>query len=293
MHPTLSRANNYRDLITLEGHDAPYVYSAVFPSSNFRERSASRKRFKLLQRIDEELRAMLHEGERVYFLTSGIAISFWESYFLGLFMYYINRRAIVLTSERIMLLQINWRRRPGKLRTQIQYPAITRVTRTLLGHTKLRFQRGKSRVFTYIPKADRKVLAEVVERTQREQASLESGTSTIEDLCPHCYEVVSGRPAICPHCNKKFKSAARAGWLSLIFPGLGDLYIGHWKFAIGEIVVASLIWLVFLLPDPTAKPLTGAELAVGALSIILVFHGIDALATWYIARRDIYPAGGE
>lgn len=43
MHPTLSRANNFHDLIALEDHDAPYVYSAVFPNSNFRERSASRK----------------------------------------------------------------------------------------------------------------------------------------------------------------------------------------------------------------------------------------------------------
>ncbi len=293
MHPTLSQASNFRDLIALEGHDAPYVYSAVFPSSTFRERSASRKRFKLLQRVDEELRAMLHEGERIYFRTSGVTVSFWESYFLGLIMYYINRRAIVLTSERIMLLQINSQRKPRELRAQIQYPAIAKVKRTLLGYTKLRFQRGKPLVFTYIPKTDRKVLAEVIERTQREQASLESGTSTIEDLCPHCYQVVSGRPLICPHCNKRFKSAARAGWLSLIFPGLGDFYIGHRKFAIVEIVVASLVWLIFLVPDPSVKSLTGAQLAVGALFIIVVFHGFDALATWYIARRGIYPAGGE
>lgn len=99
------------------------------------------------------------------------------------------------------------------------------------------------------------------------------------------------RPRACPHCGSAFKSARKAGLLSLLFPGLGDIYLGHWKFAIPEIAVASIIWLGFLMPNPEI-PLTASEMLVGAALIVLVFHGVDAVGTWYIGRKGHYPARG-
>lgn len=288
MHPTLSSASRFQDLLTLQHNDSPYAYQSMFKADGWRARRQAKKRFQLLRRIDDAVRPILRDGERIYFLTSGTGVSFWESYFLGGLMYYINRRAILVTDYRIVLLQITSRSRPGVLKSQIQYPAIERVSRSLLGHTKLVMRSGKIQVFSSVPKADRKLLRQIVERMNEALESTSAGPEGLEHLCPHCGQPVMGRPPDCPSCQGRFKSAKKAGLLSLLLPGLGDIYIGHWKFAVLEILVIAIIWLGLLVPDP-ALPMTAVELVIGGLFIVVVFHGIDALGTWYIARKGLYP----
>lgn len=289
MPDALQSAKNFRDLLGEAPDGGPYAYSQIFSDEGVRARALSKKKFKLLKRIDPKLRPMLHEGEQVFFLTQGSAVSFWESYFLGWAMYYINRRAIVLTNERIIFIQITSRGKPRDLRSQIRYPAITKVRRTVLGNTKMLFRNGKSQVFVYIPRRDRKFLKALVERTSGEMPTAEPDAQATEELCPHCYEPVVGRPLQCPQCNGAFKSARKAAALSLLFPGLGDIYIGHWKFAVFEILFAGIIWLSVLAVaiDPTVS---AGEVITIAVYIVVILHGMDSLATWYIARKGIHPA---
>lgn len=290
MHSTLEGARRFQDLLTLTDHDAPYVYSGIFDDTGFRARRLSKKKFKLLKRIDEALRPMLREGERVLFLTFGTAVSFWESYFLGWAMYIINRRAIALTSERILLLQTDTRDHPGEFRSQLDYRAIEVVKGSAVGNTVVKVKSGKSHVFTRLPKADRKALQKVAERLRSESGGLGSGASGMEELCPYCFETVAGRPPQCPHCRGPFKSARKAGTLSLIFPGLGDIYLGHGTFAMMEIIFGAIIWISWLgvmLTDPNMSA-SGALLM--AVFVIFFVHGADALATWYLGRRGLYPA---
>jgi hypothetical protein len=289
MHPTLEQARHFQDLLALNQHDAPYVYTSLFSDKGFRARSLSKKKFKLLRRTDEAIRPMLRPEERVQFLTFGSGVSFLESYFLGWVMYYINQRAIVLTNHRVLLLQIDSRRRPRDLRAQLQYGAIAKISRTLLGNTKVKLRNGHTHIFTRVPGADRKYLAELVRELRAKLDPITPASATgIEDLCPHCYQPVPNRPDTCPGCQGPFKSARKAGLLSLLFPGFGDIYIGHWKFAIIEIAVAALVWVGYFLPDPEF-PRTAMEIAVGALVLFLFMHGIDALGTWYIAKKGIHP----
>jgi hypothetical protein len=289
MDPNLRQARRFEDLLALETHDAPYVYAGIFSDAGFQARRLSKKKFKLLRRIDEHIQPMLRDQECVYYVTFGSSQAFWESFFLGWVMYYINRRAIVLTNLRILFLQIDSRGRPRDLRSQLDLRAIETIKRTAFGNTKLILRNGKSTLFTRLPRADRKSLQKIVERVRTDLPESETVTSGTEELCPHCYEVVAGRPTACPHCRKAFKSARRAGLLSLLFPGLGDIYLGHWKFAILEILVAAIIWLGFLIPDPN-YPLTPYEMLVGAVLIVVMLHGADAVGTLYIARKGHHPA---
>lgn len=289
MHPTLAQARRFEDLLALDDHDAPYVYGGMFSSKGFRARRLSRKKFKLLKHIDVDLRRMLRDDERVYFLTFGSTVSFWESYLIGWAIYYINRRAIVLTNLRILLLQIDSRERPRDLKSQLDHRTITRVKRTALGNTQVKVKSGKKYLFTRLPRADAKYLQKVVDRVKTELTDSDAAAPEIEELCPHCYEPVPGRPTACPHCGGAFKTARKAALLSLLFPGFGDLYLGHRKFAVVEILVALLIWFGFLVPDP-AFPLSIADILTGAALLVLLMHGADALATWYIARKGHHPA---
>lgn len=169
---------------------------------------------------------------------------------------------------------------------------VARVRRTALGDTKIQVAAGRTYVFAHTPRADRKFLRMAVEEMQARVSPKEAFFPDIVDLCAHCYRIVSGRPRSCPHCEGAFKEARRAGLLSLLSPGLGDLYLGHTRFGVFEILVAALIWLGYLVPDPTL-PRTTTELFIGAVvgPVLVLVHGVDGVATWYIGRKGLYPAG--
>jgi hypothetical protein len=288
MRPTLRTAKRFEDLLGSEDPAEPYDYGTIFDSSTWRARRRSKKKFRLLRRIDDAVREMLTEGETVHFVTMGSAVSFWESYFLGWMVYYLNRRAIVLTDRRIILLQIDSKMRPKELRSQLRYTAITRVERSFVSGTNVHLRNGRKRAFSGVPKADRKFLAELVARLKR-LVGEGFAAQAVEDLCPHCFALAGKAFGSCGECGGPFKSARRAGLLSLLFPGFGDLYIGHKKLAVLEILVVSLIWLSMLWPNPDYTYSALGYLLLGGI-VVLFVHLPDAVGTWYIARMGIYPA---
>lgn len=288
MNPVMQQARSFEELLEREPQDGPYAFGTIFDNRTWRASLRSKLKFQLLQLIDAKLQAMLHEGERVRYVTLGCGVSFWESYLLGWVVYFLNRRAIVITSRRILLLQIGSRNRPGELVAQLRYSAIARVTSTLLGYTKLHLVNGDTYVFAYVPKADRRFLQSLVKWTGQGMGQDRVG---FEDLCSHCYAVVAGQPERCASCGGTFKSSLRATLLSLAFPGLGDWYLGHRVVALIEIVLAALLWLAVLIPYPEGALPLPLRL-IFAASIVVFVHGVDALTTRHIARKGLYPDRG-
>jgi hypothetical protein len=285
MNPVMQQARRFEDLLAREQQDGPYAFNTLFDRRTWAARRRSRTKFRLLKLVDAKLQAMLEDGERVRYITQGCDVSFWESYVLAWLVYFLNRRAIVVTSRRILLLQVAWRDSPLELVAQLRYSAIVRVTRTFLGNTRLHLGNARTCVFAYVPKADRRFLQSLVKWTGQRMGQEHIG---FEDLCSHCYTVVAGQPERCASCGGTFKSSRRAALLSLAFPGFGDWYLGHRKFALLEIVTAALIWLVVLMPAPNETFTTLARLVM-AVFVVLFVHGADALATRYIARKGLYP----
>jgi hypothetical protein len=286
MHSTMTEPRSAAPL-EATSFQSPFALDTILDHSTWLARRLSKKKLKLLTRIEAKVRTLLEDGERVRYVTFGSTVSFWESYFLGWMMIYVNRRAILLTDRRVILLQIDSRRRPRHLVSQVRYASIRKVRRTLLGSTRITLDDGKTFVFAYIPKRDRKFLQRL---TDWIDASITRDGGGWEDLCPHCYTATAGRPRMCEACGGRIKSARKAGFLSLLFPGLGDIYLGHWKFAIMEILVAGFLWLSLLVPDPE-YPLDAVGLVVFAGFMFAFVHGVDAVGTAYIARKGLYPAG--
>lgn len=288
MHPTLARSNRFEDLLALDANDTPYAFDSIFRDDGWSARRLSKKKYKVLKNLDTRLRALLDEGERIRFLTFGSGVSFREQYFLGWAGHLLNYRAIVLTDRRILLVQIDWRERPRELHSQIRWPSIAGIKHTFLNTLKLRLNDGKQHIFQGVPRADRKLLEELSTKMSGVMKSDEGG---MEQLCPHCFGVVAGRPARCPICGGGFKSARTAALRSLLFPGLGDFYLGHWKFAIWETLVAGFLWLGVLLPDPNYVATAGYYAFIAGFLFLFV-HVPDALITRYVARKGHYPADG-
>ncbi len=279
MTEAMKSAGRFQDLLQVDG-GGPYLYSRIFNDDGRRARSNSKKKFKLLKHIEPVLTPMLHEGERVFFLTKGVtSLSFLEWWFFGWVLYVMNFRAIVLTSERILFLQINSRNKPRELRSQVSWAAITRIASDFWGGTKVEFRNGRRLKMSGVPRADRKwlktVMNDVLGKFESRSRMLE-----FEHLCPHCFEPMTMGPIRCPHCDGALKSAGKAALLSLLYPGAGDLYLGHKVFAFLELLGVTIFWfaLIGLAVAPTVpifQVLIAADEAVRYFHSNAVFSILD------------------
>jgi hypothetical protein len=293
MHSSLQLVERFEELLSRQHDELPYDYPTMFPADGAWTRRASQKKLAFLKKIDEALRATLRPGEHIVFLTQAIAHSFWESYFFGWAMYYMNRRAIALTTQRVLLLQIDARRRPRELRSQVELGAVDRFSRTAFGNTILHVTSGAKYVFIRVSRRDRKALVDLTVATKA-KAAAPPGKGDLQHLCPHCFQAVEAHPVECPACKGALKSWRKAGLLSFLFPGLGDIYLGHRGIAAFEILLAGFIWFSLIMevvsPAPDSPPVAPGELAVTIPMLFLILHGMDAIGTSFIAKKGHYPA---
>ena len=292
---TLQSAKKYEELLSGEVAAEPYDYPVMFKADGFFARQRAKWRFKLLKGIDPKLRRILRSDERVYYVTTGTTVSLAEHFFVGWFAHYLNLRALIFTTERVLLLEVS-RNRPGKLVSQIPYAAIASVKSTWTGICRVKLLNKKTYDFQSVAKPDRKFLADFLADVVKGTNAPFQAELGLEHLCPHCYTLVPAHPLACPSCQGGIKSAKKAGLLSFIFPGLGDWYLGHRGRAVVELLGTGFLWLAFVIgpllggADPAVRqaPLDAAYWTTAAM-ILLGAHSIDAVMTHHFARKGHHP----
>jgi hypothetical protein len=289
MADLVETAQSYEELMNLGSHDMPYIFENFFSTEGWGAKSISKRKFKLLKEINKQVLSMLKDDEKVHFITTGIEISNIEAFLVGaLWLHYINRRALIFTEKRILLLQIDSKNKPRQLKSQLKYSAIKKISGSL-GSCKIKLENGKSLTFSNVQKKDVKFVKNLMEDFKREAVPTPTDAKGKENLCPYCYTPVEGIPESCPKCFKPFKSPSKAVRLSLMFPGLGDLYLGHRALGIFELVAAIFIWLIILVP--TAREMYEiTELIITIVVVYVLMHGVDALGTWFMAKKGVLPA---
>jgi hypothetical protein len=116
-----------------------------------------------------------------------------------------------------------------------------------------------------------------------------------QNLCPRCFTATDDAPLSCEKCGEEFKSPKKAALRSLLFPGLGDFYLGYRKYAMLEIMGAGLLWALFvstLVPTVMAKGLEGAIVAGPLLALLAIIHVGDALLTRAKAKTGLHSRDG-
>lgn len=298
----LQNAGCHQDLLGAGVESAPYEFALLFQAEGWRARRRARIRFKMLRAIDSQLRRMLRSDERVYFVTSGTTTDASEHFFFNAgIAQALNRRALVLTTERVLLLQIDHRQRPRELASQISYASIAEVKATWSGGCRLRFRNGERLNFIGVPTADRRELAALLDEmvTTRAADPLEGTGPALEHLCPYCFAAVPGHPENCPSCHGRFKLVRTAMLRSLLFPGLGSLYLGHRAIAVLEMLPAAVAWLTLFIAPLIMVPAESRQAAgwnafcaaVAKVLLLAAFHGFDALMTRHYALKGHHPAG--
>ena len=298
----LHTAKRFEDLLGAEVEASPYEYGLMFEAKGWWARRRAKARWKLVRKIDAKLRRVLRPEERVYHVSTGMLSDLGTQFFEGgTAAYYVNMRALVFTTERIVLLQIGSAQKPGLLVSELPYAALREVKGTWTGMCQLTLVNGKKHKLSRMPKADRKylqgflsgVVAQGGAAAESAVGGLRKGADGFMHLCPHCFAGVAGRPTECPACGGGIRSANTAALLSLVFPGLGDWYLGYRGLAVMEMIGAVFLWFVLVIA-PSMRPeavegMEGGPIWGVAISIIVVAHVVDAVMTRGYALKGHYP----
>jgi predicted RNA-binding Zn-ribbon protein involved in translation (DUF1610 family) len=213
---------------------------------------------------------------------------------MGIWSHLINRCALVLTDRRILIIQIDSRRRAMKLKTQIRFECIEGFAKRTFGYLGFVLRNKKKLYLTGIPRKDRKAIRALVENRIQTQSSNAIGLGGgVENLCPQCGNKVIGFPDRCNQCASAFKSARKAGLLSLAFPGLGDLYLGHRALGVFEILGGILSWSFLVLPLAVGTWQGEGDWTLTATvagAVFLFVHRTDFWIPRRIGFKGIYPA---
>ncbi len=296
MEAILKSTTDPSDLLNISDASLPYHFDQIFSAEGFGAKRLAKNRLKLIQEIDPVVQAMLGEGERVQLVSWGVEYSFVEQVFMGIWSHLINRCALVFTDRRILIVQINSRRKAMSLKTQVRYECIEGFAKRTFGYLGFVMRNKKTLYITGIPRKDRKAIKEMINRRIQTGASNAIGFgfgAGVENLCPQCGNKVVGFPDRCKQCASAFKSGRKAGLLSLAFPGLGDFYLGHRGLGAFEIIGGLLSWTFIVLPLAYGTWQGESDWTLTALvaaGVFLFVHVTDFWITRRIGFKGIYPA---
>lgn len=291
MEAILRRVTDPSDLAHVAQPDIPYRFDQIFSAEGLGAKRLEKKRLRLMKAIDERVRTFLSEGEIVEFVTWGVEYSFAEHYFMGIWAQLMNRRAVILTNKRILLIQINSRNKVLQLKSQLRYTAITKFSKGTFGYLGLVLRDKKTLTLTGVPRKDRKQLRDRI-KANMDATRMDAPAPGMENLCPHCGHRVLGLPERCSQCARAFKSGAKAGWLSLILPGLGDVYLGHRALGTMEIIGALFAWgfIGFSFLAAEGSEIDPVTIGVVVTILFCFVHLPDAWITRRMGLKGIYPA---
>lgn len=260
----------------------------------FLGRRARARREKLLSGIADVLRRALAPGERIRYAAAGCRYYLGEYWFAGAAAYHHNRMALVLTDQRLLLVQVGSRGKPGDIKNQVPLREIRGAGRSFLSGWRIRLADGTHLAFVALKRSDRTRLAALLPKADGPKAAQPS----LQHLCPACLRAVPGpvgATASCPEpaCRIPFRDPAKAARLSTWVPGLGDLYLRHHLFGglefLGSMFMLGLALAFGLGAILDPEPSSAIAAALVALVAVVIPRVVDRRITRHMGRKGLVP----
>ncbi len=275
------------------GRDLPIDVEVVFPEENgFFERRQAAARAKLLAGLRPVLLRALEPGERIQYAARGMDRHFAT---MGYLHQLAGQTAFVLTDRRLLLIQVNRAGRARDVKNQVRLSEVRGARSGLLAGFEIRLADGKAVRFTHVPRRSRSALCGALPKLERGASRTKTAGPSLEHLCPACLKLVPGRAGatiICPNqaCGIPFRDPARAQRLSVLVPGLGDLYLRHYLLGAVEFVVSIVLLIVAVrLALDAAQSDEPTGLFVGAAFLVGFPRVVGFRLTRYQARLGLVP----
>jgi hypothetical protein len=263
-------------------------FAEMFPGTHKgRIRRRDRKRAEMLCKVEPVLKRALGPTEVVRFATNGVRQLMWWLLTAGSMNPFANRTTLVLTDRRVLLIHTDWKQRPRMFANQLP---LDRIRDTSGRNSYIFIRTGKEQLmFHGVKRSEAQHVRNLLEST----ASKKGGW---QNLCPRCFAPTDSAPPACEKCGEEFKSPKKAAWRSLIFPGLGDFYLGYRKYALLEIAGAAMLWALFvttLVPAVKAKGIEGVLVAGPLFGLLALIHLGDAVLTRAKAKTGLHSKDGR
>lgn len=269
----------------LEHHEA-YDWSSIFPKTRgMGARADVKRRVLMLRSVQDRLPHLLFPDEHIELVTRGTLNNFAEQYFMGVWSIIINRTLILCTSERIILLNSDAKGRARALMWQIPYDRLKKYGRSM-GNITFKCTGGTFLRFVSVPRVDRKMLKDYLAHkidNARAHGPRFPSYADRDPLCPACATPQERGVRECAECGDRFINPYLPAAMSLVVPGVGDLYLGHHSMAAIELISFALLLLVL-----GAVVATQGLIALpGVLLLLLVANLADAAITFHVARKGL------
>ena len=262
-------------------------FEEMFPNvRRGRIRRRDRKRAEMLRKAEPVLQRALNPMEVVRFTTNGVRQLTWWLLTAGSMNPFANRTTLVLTDRRVLLIHTDSKQQPRMFANQLP---LERIRSTSGRNSYIFIRSGREQLmFHGVKRSEARQLKGLLEATATKKGGW-------QNLCPRCFTATDDAPLSCEKCGEEFKSPKKAALRSLLFPGLGDFYLGYRKYAMLEIMGAGLLWALFvstLVPTVIAKGLEGAIVAGPLLALLAIIHIGDALLTRAKAQTGLHSRDG-
>jgi hypothetical protein len=212
----------------------------LYTNHQGQEKTGIRKRAdKALDKLQEILRQALGPEEAVLYVARGQApVSWFEQWTFGWYIYYVTATVLVLTNRRLLFFQVkrdgSWKK---SLRAVLWGDVEEAKARGWLSRTlRIKYRNGKKETYWGLGWGDAKKIRVLLESLLSQGAGETSAAGGIVPLCPHCMAELTPQLYECPNCKLTFKDEKTMVRRSLLIPGGGYFYVGHWFLGIGDFI---------------------------------------------------------
>jgi hypothetical protein len=268
------------------------------------EKPKTRKRAEeVVEKLQEVLRKAVGPEEAVLYVARCQApVSPFEQLTFGWYIYYVTATVLVFTNRRLLHFDVTRKGTWKRMLRAVSWGDIdqAKVTGWLSKYLELKYRTGKKERYWRLSREDGNKIKVLLEAIFAAGGRESTAAETVTSLCPDCLAELAPRVYNCPRCGLVFKDEKTMVRRSLLIPGGGYFYTGHWFLAIGDflveayllvLVVVFALFAVGVLVDtstqPGEAPLAGgaAWIAAGFVAAILA---IEKLLTIHHCKRFVH-----
>lgn len=264
----------------------------VYTNQRGEEKAGVRKRAeKAIDKLQEILRKVLEPEEAILCVARCQApVSGFEQLTMGWYVYYVTGTVLVFTNRRLLYFLV---KRDGSWKRVLRAVAWGDVeeakVKGWLSHTlQLKYRNGKKETYWKLRGDDAKKMKVLVGALFSAGAGEMSAAQAPVSLCPGCLAALTPQVYQCSKCGVTFKNERTMVRRSLLIPGGGYFYVGHWFLGLGDFVVEAYLLVmvvIFVLvalgmSDPLGEPGQPPTTAGVALFVAVFVAAILAVEKW-------------
>lgn len=275
----------------------------VFTNDKGEESKSVRNRAeKALRSLQAVLSKVLEPEETVLYLARCQApASVFEQFAFGWYIYKVTGTVLAFTNRRLLDVRI----KPKGLFSQdfewtlclrsIRWGdlADAKVSGWLSPTLALKYRTGKKESYWKLDRGDSKKMKALLAALLPGAATESTPAQGVVSLCPTCFAVLTPQVYQCSQCGQVFKDEKTLVRRSLLIPGGGYFYCGHWFLAMGDFVAEAYLLLLLLIflaallipsDSPQSGEATGFWIGAGVVAAILA---VEKWGTIHHCRRFI------